>query len=212
MNRSQAAHALVGYALVTALVGATLWHVPWSTLGAATGLGEPTYDQTATAARATDDIQAQSHAEPAAQPQSPWQGKLHVTDWGRTFRVVDVSRGNDGALVPPDDVLTLGRWNHGARPGTGTGTVVLVVHRDSNSQGRGPFAALERLPLGSDVTLDRQTYRLDQVETYPKGDLPSERAFRQHGPERLVIVTCGGSFSQTRGWDSNLVASFSLES
>jgi hypothetical protein len=202
----------VGYALATALVGTIVWQAPWPTLAAATGLGEQTYDQAAVAARTTEDAQRQSDPGPATRPERPWQGKLHVTHWGRDFRVVDVPRRSDGALVPPDDVFTLGLWDQGARPGTGTGTVVLVVHRDSNTQGRGPFAALDRLPQGSEVTLNGQTYRLDQVETYPKGDLPSERAFRQHGPERLVIVTCGGSFSQTRGWDSNLVASFSLES
>ena len=60
----------------------------------------------------------------------------------------------------------------------------------------------------SQVTLGGQRYRLEQVATYANGELPSERVFRQGGPERLVVVTCGGSFSDTRGWDSNVVALF----
>ena len=134
-----------------------------------------------------------------------------MAPWHRDFHIVDVATAADGALVPPDDVSTLGRWDAGARPGDGIGTVVLVVHRDSWEQGRGPFAELEALPLGSRVTLDGQTYRLDRLTTYPKGTLPAQRVFGQRGPERLVVVTCGGSFSTTRGWDSNVVASFGLD-
>ncbi len=201
----------IGYALAAALAGAVLWQVPWSTLSAAAG-ARPTYDEAAVAARTAVAVPADAgSAGPAVAPtrrEIPWQGRLGVAAWARDFRVVDVSRGDDGALVPPDDVSTLGRWDRGARPGGGTGTVVLVVHRDSAEQGRGPFAELERLPAGAEVTLGGRTYRLEQVTTYPKTDLPAERVFGQTGPERLVIVTCGGGYSASRGWDSNVVASF----
>jgi hypothetical protein len=201
-----------GYALAAALLGAVLSQVPWPTLAAAVGAGEPTYDEVAVATKTVGEgtrSQADAgQAVAATEPATPWRGRLHVTPWGRDFRVTDVARRSDGALVPPDDVFTLGRWDRGARPGSGTGTVVLVAHRDSNEQGRGPFAALEQLSAGSGVTLNGRTYRLEQIATYPKQDLPSERVFRQRGPERLVIVTCGGSFSDTNGWDANVVASF----
>lgn len=209
----RAARMAVGYALAAALLGAVLWQVPWPTLVAAAGAGEPTYDEAAVAAQTTGtqatDAAPRAKAVAATARQVPWKGVLRVALWGRDFPVTDVSRRSDGALVPPDDVSTLGRWDAGARPGSRTGTVVLVVHRDSDTQGRGPFAALEELPAGAQVTLSGLTYRLDRVVTYAKGDLPSERVFRQDGPERLVIVTCGGSYSDGLGWDSNVVAELS---
>ncbi|MBM9458432.1 class F sortase [Nocardioides sp. zg-536] len=176
------------------------------------GRSTETYDEEA--ARVAGDPAADTAAgQQAAEPSQEAEAEhgplsLAVSAWDRTFRVVDVARGDQGALVPPDDVKTLGRWDQGALPGDGSGTVVLVVHRDSAKQGRGPFAHLEELPMGSEVTLGGQTYRLESLDTYAKSELPAQKVFGQDGPERLVIVTCGGSYSSARGWDSNLVATF----
>jgi hypothetical protein len=56
--------------------------------------------------------------------------------------------------------------------------------------------------------LDGRTYRLADVEVYAKKALPSQQVFRQSGPERLAIVTCGGDFHRSTGWDSNVIAFF----
>jgi hypothetical protein len=218
MNRSHTLRTTAGYVVAVALLGGVLTQVPWTTLAATVGLAAPTYDQAAVAATAGSADRAglpavatSARSQAPDRAARPWHGTLAVAPWHRDFHVVDVATAADGALVPPDDVSTLGRWDAGARPGDGIGTVALVVHRDSWEQGRGPFAELENLPLGSRVTLGGETYRLDRVTTYPKGTLPSQRVFGQRGPERLVVVTCGGSFSTTRGWDSNVVASFGLD-
>lgn len=215
MNRSHTLRMATGYVVAAVLFGGAVSQVPWTTLAATVGLAAPTYDQAAVAATTggagragVPAVATSPHAPDRAA--GPWHGTLAVAPWHRDFHVVDVARAGDGALVPPDDVSTLGRWDAGARPGDGVGTVVLVVHRDSWEQGRGPFAELEALPLGSRVTLDGETYRLDRLTTYPKGALPAHRVFGQGGPERLVVVTCGGTFSTTRGWDANVVASFGL--
>ena len=211
MNRSHTLRMATGYVVAAVLFGGAVSQVPWTTLAATVGLAAPTYDQAAVrrpperpGAPAAGDL---AHAPIGLRGRGtgPWPWLL-----GTGTSTSSTSPRQDGALVPPDDVSTLGRWDAGARPGDGVGTVVLVVHRDSWEQGRGPFAELEALPLGSRVTLDGETYRLDRLTTYPKGALPAHRVFGQGGPERLVVVTCGGTFSTTRGWDANVVASFGL--
>lgn len=218
---------VLGYLLSATLLAGVLAQVPWADLGAALGLGPGTYDEAASASNheydagaavdagtgtdSTADSTAGTETSAAEAERHTGPLNLRVAAWGQSYRVVDVARGDDGALVPPDDVATLGRWAEGAWPGDGRGTVVLVVHRDSSAQGRGPFAELEDLPVGSRVTLGDRTYRLEDVTTYRKDALPTQHVFGQGGSERLVIVTCGGSYSPVRGWDSNVVASWHPE-
>jgi hypothetical protein len=39
--------------------------------------------------------------------------------------------------------------------------------------------------------------------------LPYEELFRQSGPERVVFVTCGGTYNRSGGgWDSNVEVTF----
>lgn len=128
--------------------------------------------------------------------------------WEQTYRVLPVTLRADRSLVPPDDVSTLGWWRDGAAPDSTHGAIVLVVHRDSDEQGQGPFAHLDALPPGSPVLLDGQTYQLQTVHTFDKQTLPIRGVFGQHGPTRLVVVTCGGDFTPGAGWDSNIVATF----
>jgi hypothetical protein len=149
------------------------------------------------------DADADAAAEPA------WQGgTLEVEAWEASFDVVPVGLAAGGALVPPVPLDTLGWWSGGADPGSGAGAIVLAVHRDSRVAGRGPFASLEDLPQGSLVTLDGHRYALTTLEVYEKATLPAASLFAQRGPERLVVVTCGGDFVRGSGYDSNVVATF----
>lgn len=136
---------------------------------------------------------------------------LRVPSWGETYDVVPVDLDENLWLIPPDDLATLGWWTGGAYPGQGSGTVTLVVHRDSAVDGRGPFADLENMTIGETVVLDGREYVLEDVTEYEKSELPAEEVFDQTtDEERLVIVTCGGTFDATSGgWDSNVVGTFS---
>ena len=102
-------------------------------------------------------------------------------------------------------------------PGAGRGSVVLVAHLDSRKYGTGPFSRAKDLNVGDPMTLTDKTdvvhqYRVESVETYLKKALPYEQLFAQSGPERVVIVTCGGEYHRdSGGWDSNVVVSFTPE-
>lgn len=117
----------------------------------------------------------------------------------------------EGALVPPDDPAELGWWR-GVRPGTGSGSVVVAGHIDSSRYGQGPLARLVDLVPGDRAVLSgpdgaRAEYVLRGIETFPKESLPAAELFTADGAERLVLVTCGGSFDRALGsWDSNIVA------
>ena len=92
--------------------------------------------------------------------------------------------------------------------------MVLAAHLDSKKYGVGPFARATNLAVGDrmelrdeDGTIHR--YRVEAVDTFVKTALPYEDLFRQSGPERVVLVTCGGVYrAENGGWDSNVVVTF----
>lgn len=119
--------------------------------------------------------------------------------------------GEDGAFVPPEHPAELGWWS-GVRPGAGAGSVLVAGHLDARRYGQGPLARIVDLRPGDLATVTgsgatRRTYVVRGVSTFPKDALPAADLFGSDGPERLVLVTCGGTFSQeSRHWDSNVVA------
>lgn len=128
--------------------------------------------------------------------------------------VVEVGVTEDRILEVPPDARVLGRWSDGARPGSGTGSVVLVSHVDFRGV-PGVLKRLSELPVGAEAILigpdgQEATYVVDQVDVYEKTVLPYQDIFRFDVPERLVLITCGGEIDPSSGhYDSNVVAYFS---
>ena len=117
----------------------------------------------------------------------------------------------DDALVPPQDPAQLAWWR-GVRPGEGAGSVLVAGHLDARRYGQGPLARIVRLDPGDRAVLTgpagaRATYVVRGVETFDKDALPAAELFSTGGSERLVLVTCGGTYDRDRrSWDSNVVA------
>lgn len=117
----------------------------------------------------------------------------------------------EGALVPPEDPAQLGWWR-GVRPGEGEGSVVVAGHIDSRRFGQGPLAQVVELDEGDRAVLvgsggESAEYVVRGIQTFPKDAFPASDLFSTSGSERLVLVTCGGTFDPDRGgWDSNVVA------
>lgn len=108
---------------------------------------------------------------------------------------------NDGGMQIPDDPSRAGWWAGGAGPGDAEGSVVLVGHLDSISQGLGAFRALLDLKQGDVVQLTDSagrvvTYAVTGRQQVLKSALPAD-LFDQGGHPRLVLVTCGGTFDRT---------------
>lgn len=125
--------------------------------------------------------------------------------------VVEPEPTVNGVLQIPDDIRHVGWWDGSAYAGDPFGSTVIAGHVDSRLQGLGSFAQLLLIQVDDLITLrsDTQalTYRVVSATLISKEALASDgQAFNQHGPHRLVLITCSGQWHpEVRSYDSNLV-------
>lgn len=143
--------------------------------------------------------------------QRPAPTRIDV-DWaGVTAPVQPEGVDDAGAMALPPDPAVAGWYRLGAAPSSPEGTVVIAAHVDAVGYGTGPFAHLQDVPDGTNVTLTDAAgtatrWRITSVSMLEKQGLPWASVFRDHGPRQLVLVTCGGAFdTTTRHYESNLV-------
>jgi len=125
--------------------------------------------------------------------------------------LVPESVDGEGALGLPENPARLAWWR-GVRAGTGAGSVLVAGHLDMQGYGWGPLARIVDLEQGDRAVLRgphgaTATYVLRGVTTIEKKSLPHAGFFGSDGPERLVLVTCGGEYDADRhSWESNVIA------
>lgn len=125
--------------------------------------------------------------------------------------VVEPEPTVNGVLQIPDDIRHVGWWDGSAYAGDPFGSTVIAGHVDSRLQGLGFFAQLLLIQVGDLITLrsdtEALTYRVVSATLISKEALASDgQAFDQHGPHRLVLITCSGQWHpEVRSYDSNLV-------
>ncbi len=217
-HRARAGTPLIIVGLVLGLTGLTLFLAPDDRLTAQIGsvLDLPASDLPDSALH-----DATSPPPPSTPPATPQRSA--VTTPGFTperllVETLDVDAplvttiiDTDGAFVPPENPAQLGWWR-GVRPGEGEGSVVIAGHIDFRRFGQGPLARIVELEPGDRAVLAgaggaSADYVVRGIQTYPKESFPAADLFGTDGPERLVLVTCGGAFDRARGgWDSNVVA------
>ncbi|WP_330457716.1 class F sortase [Streptomyces sp. NBC_00820] len=111
--------------------------------------------------------------------------------------------------VPPAGQKNLAGWYEaGTAPGE-TGTAVVAGHVD-NTEGPAVFYDLGALKRGARIEVDREdgsvaVFTVDAVEVYAARDFPDEKVYgAAHRPE-LRVITCGGGYSKTTGYQGNVV-------
>jgi len=106
-------------------------------------------------------------------------------------------------LVPPSDPKVLGWW--GSKAGAKKGTTLLVGH--TVHTGGGYLDDLEKVPVGSSVTLSGHQYHVVSNRVISKLKLAqiAPKLFSQNGQSRLVVVTCENYDPATGHYDSNVV-------
>ena len=118
-----------------------------------------------------------------------------------------------GALIPPADVSRLGWYSASAVPGAegAVGSSVITGHINYQGQGTGYAARFANMAVGQefDVLIDGtpRTFRVTQAPyRLPKGsDFPPE-VNDAAGPNRLVLITCGGQFvGGALGYADNII-------
>ena len=117
----------------------------------------------------------------------------------------------DGVLQVPENPQQVGWWVGSALPGSSTGTTVLDGHIDSATAGLGAFFQLSALAAGDRVSVVGSSghalrYVVVARRVYPKNaGLPSS-LFTTGGPQRLLLISCGGPFDTSRrSYEDNIV-------
>ncbi|MER8041703.1 class F sortase [Streptomyces sp. NPDC094032] len=115
-----------------------------------------------------------------------------------------------GALRPPPATAPLlaGWYADGTTPGA-PGTALVAGHVDTPF-GPAVFHRLHALAPGAEITVERQDGRtarftVDAVELVPKDRFPDEKVYGGSGRPELRLITCGGTWSDTTGYQSNTV-------
>jgi LPXTG-site transpeptidase (sortase) family protein len=106
----------------------------------------------------------------------------------------------------PEDISVVGWFRYGALPGSAEGNSVYVGHRDGTSDPNGVFRNLRELVPGDVIvvqdTADTEwSYVVSDVELLGKSQFAASAAsiFVTDGPSRLVLITCGGDYLESRG-------------
>ena len=116
-----------------------------------------------------------------------------------------------GAMAIPQNVQATGWYRWGSAPGAAAGSIVVVGHVDSASQGIGAFFALDRIADNAVITLvtaDHREwrYRVIAREQIAKPVVPSAAVFGRTGPARLTLAPCGGAFdTHTTSYKDNII-------
>lgn len=117
----------------------------------------------------------------------------------------------DGVLAVPENPQQVGWWAGSALPGSTSGTTVIDGHIDSATAGVGALIHLSDLVPGDSVSIVGSTgktidYRVVARRVYVKhAGLPSS-LFAPGGPQRLLLISCGGPFDSDRGsYEDNIV-------
>lgn len=117
---------------------------------------------------------------------------------------------SNGSLdVPPAAKKNLAGWYEaGTTPGE-TGTAVVAGHVD-NADGPAVFYDLGALKKGNTIELDRldgsvALFTVDAVEAYQASRFPDQKVYGAARRPELRVITCGGGYSRSTGYQGNVV-------
>lgn len=119
--------------------------------------------------------------------------------------------GPDGSLdVPPAGNTDLVGWYEDGPPPGAQGTAIVAGHVD-NAQGPSVFYDLGSMKKGTTVEVLRQdgrtaVFSVDAIEVYENDDFPDQRVYGASEHASLRLITCGGGYSDSTGYQGNVVA------
>lgn len=150
-------------------------------------------------------------ASPVAQGTPPTRISIPALDVDAD--VLQVGMADDITMEVPEDISIVGWFMHSAFPGADEGSSVFVGHRDGRKDPNGVFRHLEQLDRGDllvvwDESGQRRTYRVHSNELVSRTEFPQRAPdlFQLHGTQRIVLLTCGGSYDRAAGgYQANVV-------
>lgn len=111
--------------------------------------------------------------------------------------------------VPPAEKENLAGWYEaGTTPGE-RGTAIVAGHVD-NADGPAVFYDLGALKRGATVEVDRRdggiaVFTVYAVEVYDARDFPDAKVYGAARRPELRVITCGGGYSRSTGYQGNVV-------
>ncbi|MET7294314.1 class F sortase [Streptomyces griseoloalbus] len=147
-------------------------------------------------------------AAPALPPSPPDRVRIPAIDVNAPLMGLGLT-GTGSLDVPPADRKNLAGWYEaGTTPGE-LGTAVIAGHVD-NADGPAVFYSLGALRKGSTVEVDRRDggvaeFTVHAVEVYDARAFPDEKVYGAAARPELRVITCGGGYSRTTGYQGNVV-------
>lgn len=136
--------------------------------------------------------------------------RLRIPALGIDAKVEQVGRTATGAMATPTNVMQVGFWAEGQKPGQ-EGNAVFAGHVNNGLTTAGVFANLSQIQVGDYVTVSdeagrTQVYRVSDTRVYNPDEAPLEEIFARSGPSQLVLITCEGEWiPHARQYDQRLV-------
>jgi sortase (surface protein transpeptidase) len=139
--------------------------------------------------------------------------RVRIPDVGIDAPVVGIGQTPDGELaVPaPAQARFAGWFDQSAAPGS-LGDSVIIAHVDSRlvPSGKAAFYALGSVRLHDTVYVDRAdhttaAFTVDSVEVARKSQFPAAKVYGSVNYAALRLITCGGNWSKTTSYDSNVI-------
>jgi LPXTG-site transpeptidase (sortase) family protein len=123
--------------------------------------------------------------------------------------ITAVTVDDNGAMAIPPRPTEIGWYAYGPRPGSTRGSAVLGGHVDSREYGIGPLVGLKQLRRGDEIIIKTTTgaerFRVTTVRLISKQDLDLRNVFKREGEPLLQILTCGGAYRRSGGYQANVV-------
>jgi sortase (surface protein transpeptidase) len=158
----------------------------------------------------TSASRAPAATQPRAESKEPGQPKmLAIPRLDLKIPMTAVTVDDKGAMAIPDRPTEIGWYVHGPRPGSARGSAVMGGHVDSRKYGVGPLSNLKQLRRGDEIlirtTTGAERFRVTTVRLISKQSLDLRNVFKREGEPLLEILTCGGTYRRSDGYQANVV-------
>ncbi|MEU8733060.1 class F sortase [Streptomyces tendae] len=170
---------------------------------------QPSAAQAGTAGQADRGDRGDRGAAAPALPPSP-PDRVRIPAIGVDAPLTGLGLTGTGSLdVPPAERKNLAGWYEaGTTPGE-TGTAIVAGHVD-NAEGPAVFYRLGALEKGDRIEIDRRdggiaVFTVDAVEVYAADAFPDDKVYGAADRPELRVITCGGPYSRSTGYQGNVV-------
>jgi sortase (surface protein transpeptidase) len=159
---------------------------------------------TPSASRARAAVQPRAESEEPGQPRMLIIPRLDVK-----MPITAVTVDANGSMAVPARPTEIGWYAYGPRPGSTHGSAVLGGHVDSREYGVGPLFGLKQLRRDDEIIIKTTTgaerFRVSTVRLISKQSLDLRNVFEREGEPLLRVLTCGGTYRRSGGYQANVV-------